>query len=157
MASKNIIADLNKGKKLDGDNYNIWQTKIQYVLEEQQALETIYHTMTDPGEGNTAQHRRDQKAYRAWKAKDSSARGILISSMVDDLIGECEQLPTAHVMWVHLKEKFGGTTVIKLRQLTIKFDTYKKRPNHTIKQHLREMSNMIRELKSAGHTLTDEQ
>nr|CAD1821586.1 unnamed protein product [Ananas comosus var. bracteatus] len=70
---------------------------------------------------------------------------------------KCEQLPTAHAMWIHLKEKFGGTTVIKLRQLTIKFDTYKKRPNHTIKQHLREMSNMIKELKSAGHILTDEQ
>ncbi|KAK0598685.1 hypothetical protein LWI29_036999 [Acer saccharum] len=60
-------------------------------------------------------------------------------------------------MWIALKDKFGGTSTTKLRRLTIKFDTYRKRQNHDMRQHLREMSNMIRELKSAGHTLTDEQ
>ena len=29
MAYKNIIAYLNKGEKLNGDNYNIWHLKIQ--------------------------------------------------------------------------------------------------------------------------------
>ena len=37
-ASKNIIAELNKGEKLNGDNYEIWSLKIQYVLEEQEVL-----------------------------------------------------------------------------------------------------------------------
>ena len=37
-ASKNIIAELNKGEKLNGDNYEIWSMKIQYVLEEKEAL-----------------------------------------------------------------------------------------------------------------------
>ena len=60
-------------------------------------------------------------------------------------------------MWVALREKFEGTTGSKLRQLTIKFDTYKKVPNKSMKQHLRDMSNMIMELKSTGHALTDEQ
>ena len=32
--SKNIVAELNKGEKLNGDNYEIWSLKIQYVLEE---------------------------------------------------------------------------------------------------------------------------
>ena len=60
-------------------------------------------------------------------------------------------------MWMALKDKFGGTSATKFWKLTIKFDTYKKCPNHTMTQHLREMSDMVRELKSAGHTLTDEQ
>ena len=60
-------------------------------------------------------------------------------------------------MWVALREKFGETTVSKLRHLTIKFDTYKKVPNKSMKQHLRDMSKMIMELKSAGHALIDEQ
>ncbi|XP_078171522.1 uncharacterized protein LOC144565598 [Carex rostrata] len=60
-------------------------------------------------------------------------------------------------MWLALKQKFDGTSITKLRQLTIKFDTYKKRHNHSVRQHLREMSNMISELKDAGHVLTDEQ
>ena len=60
-------------------------------------------------------------------------------------------------MWVALRENFGGTTVSKLRQLTMKFDTYKKVPNKSMKQHLRDMSNMIMELKSTRHALTDEQ
>ena len=41
MASKSIIADLNKGEKLNGDNYDIWSRKIWYVLEQQNALEGI--------------------------------------------------------------------------------------------------------------------
>ncbi|OMO96514.1 Zinc finger, CCHC-type [Corchorus olitorius] len=36
MAAKNIIADLNKGEKLNGDNYNIWHRKFQFILEEQE-------------------------------------------------------------------------------------------------------------------------
>ncbi|XP_022853910.1 uncharacterized protein LOC111375338 [Olea europaea var. sylvestris] len=102
MASKNIIADLNKGDKLNGNNYNTWRHKIWYVLEEQDCLEGINHVMEDPG-------------------------------------------------------KYGGTSVIRLRQLPIKFDTYKKLPNHNITQHVRIMSIMIRELKLAGHILSNEQ
>nr|XP_010906668.1 uncharacterized protein LOC105033512 [Elaeis guineensis] len=157
MASKNNIADLNKGEKLDSKNYNIWRTKLYYVLEKQDVLEAINHAMTDPDEKNSAQNRKDQEAYCAWKAKDTTACGILISTMVDDLVNECKLFFNTHKMWVHLKENFGGTTVTRLRQLTIKFDTYKKCPNHTINEHLNKMFKMIRELKAAGHIFTDEQ
>ena len=44
-----------------------------------------------------------------------------------------------------------------MRQLTLKFDAYKKQSNHTMRQHLTVMSNMISELKGVGHELTDEQ
>ncbi|EEF49151.1 conserved hypothetical protein [Ricinus communis] len=63
-------------------------------------------------------------AYISWKKKGSIT--ILISSMNDDLVYEYQQYPIAHSMWVDLREKFGGTTISKLRQLTIKFDTFKK-------------------------------
>lgn len=56
-----------------------------------------------------------------------------------------------------LKEKFGRNSIPKLRQSIIKFDTYKKVPNKSTKQHLRDMSNIIMELKSTEHNLTDEQ
>ena len=60
-------------------------------------------------------------------------------------------------MWSTLSKRFGGTSITKLRLLTIKFYTYKKRPKQNMKKHLRQMSNMISELKDASHTLTDEQ
>ena len=44
-----------------------------------------------------------------------------------------------------------------MRQLTLKFDAYKKQSNHTTRQHLTFMSNKISELKGAGHELIDEQ
>ena len=59
--------------------------------------------------------------------------------------------------WYILKAKFRGTFITKLKSLTIKFDTYKKHPEHTMKKQLRHMLNMITELKDAGHTLIDEQ
>ena len=144
MASKSIIAEMIKGdKKLNGDKYHVWHLKMQYVLEEQELIESINHVMNEPEEGNTAQHRRDLEVYKAWKKKDSIAKGILISAMEDDLMIEYEQYPTAHEVWVALREKFGGITASKLRQLTIKFDNYKNRSNHTMAHHLREMSSMI--------------
>ena len=60
-------------------------------------------------------------------------------------------------MWSALSERFGGTSLTKLRSLTIKFGTYKKCLELHMKKHLRNMSNMISELKDAGHTLIDEQ
>ena len=56
-ASKNIVAELNKGEKFNSDNYEIWSMKIQYVLEEQEVLEALTTTMEEPEEGVTAKHR----------------------------------------------------------------------------------------------------
>ncbi|KAH0671272.1 hypothetical protein KY285_023846 [Solanum tuberosum] len=106
---------------------------------------------------DTQQHERNIETFQVWKKKNSIARITLLSSMVDDLMCEFESYPTAQAMWIALKDKFGGTSAIKLRRLTIKFDTYRLRPNSSIRQHLRDMLNMIRELKSTGHNLSDEQ
>lgn len=35
-ASKNIVAKLNKGEKLNGDNYDMWYRKVQHILEGQE-------------------------------------------------------------------------------------------------------------------------
>ena len=131
--------------------------KIQYVLEEQEALEVLNHVLDEPEDGTTAQHRRDREAYESWKKKNSLANITLLSSMENDLMREFKNYDIAKEMWEALKLKFGGTFVTKLRKLTIKFDTYKKRPNHNMRQHLKEISNIISELNEAGHTLTDEQ
>ena len=53
LASKNIVAELSKGEKLNGDDYEIWSLKIQYVLEEQKALKVLNFIMNELGEGNT--------------------------------------------------------------------------------------------------------
>ncbi|KAM7465477.1 hypothetical protein LguiB_013039 [Lonicera macranthoides] len=158
MASKSIVADLNKGEKLDGDNYDIWHRKIQYLLDEQEVLETLTQSLTPPPEdGNGAQHRRDQEAYTQWVKKDRCARFVMLSSMHNDLISAFEDCKTAQEMWDALKAKYGSTSATRLRALTLKFDSYKMRSNTPMKQHLRQMSTMIRELKAAGNNLSDEQ
>jgi hypothetical protein len=65
MASKGIVADLNKGEKLDGDNYDIWHRKIQYVLNEQEVLETLTHSLSAPEQGDTEQLTRDLAAFES--------------------------------------------------------------------------------------------
>ena len=67
--SKNIVAKLNKGEKLNGNNYKIWIMKIQYVLEGKKALKALNVILYEPKARNTVQHRRDQEAYNAWKRK----------------------------------------------------------------------------------------
>ena len=56
-----------------------------------------------------------------------------------------------------LKLKFGGTSTTRLCGLKIRFDSYKICLNRTLKQHLRAMSTMVRELKAAGNTIAEEQ
>ena len=58
-------------------------------------------------------------------------------------------------VWDAVKFQYGGTSTTMLRQLTFKFDAYKKQSNHTKRQHLTIMSNMISELRSVDHELTD--
>ena len=77
--------------------------------------------------------------------------------MDDDIGKQFKRYENAMELWNALREKFGGVSLTKLRSLTIKFDTYKKRSDHTMKKHLREMSNMISELNDADHMLTEEQ
>ena len=86
VATKSIIADLNQGEKLNEKNYDVWHRKIQYVLEEQDMLETITQLMAELEQGNTAQHRRDMEAYQAYKRKDRVARILLLSSMRNDIM-----------------------------------------------------------------------
>ena len=85
-ATKSIIVDLNQGEKLNEKNYNVWHRKIQYVLEEQDILETITQPMAELEQGNTTQHRRDMEAYQAYKCKDRVARILLLSSMRNDIM-----------------------------------------------------------------------
>ena len=54
MATKNVVVDLTKGEKLDGTNYDMWHGKIQYLLNEQEVLETLTNVMRRPKNGNTA-------------------------------------------------------------------------------------------------------
>uniref|UniRef100_A0A2N9HAG0 Integrase catalytic domain-containing protein n=1 Tax=Fagus sylvatica TaxID=28930 RepID=A0A2N9HAG0_FAGSY len=157
MAAKNVVADLTRGDKLTGNNYDIWHRKIQYLLNEQELLETLSSKMTRPEDGNTAQHRRDLEAYQSWFKKDRSTRFTMLSSMHDDLIGEYETFQNAKDMWDQLKFDFGGTSTTRLRSLVLKFEVYRKDPKHTMTEHLRMMSGMIRDLKAAGNVLTDEQ
>ena len=99
--------------------------------------------MSAPEDGNTAQHHRDREAYKIWLQKDCCARFTMLTSLHNDLIDEFEEHATNHAFWDALKLKFGRTSTTKLHDLNIKFDSYKMRPNHTMKQHLRAMSTMI--------------
>ena len=56
-----------------------------------------------------------------------------------------------------MKVQYGGNSTIRLRQLTLKFDGYKKCQNHIMRQHLTVMSNMISELRAVGQEMTGEQ
>ena len=99
MATKNVVANLTKGEKLDETNYDMWHRKIQNLLNEQEVLETLTNVIMWPENGNTAQHRRDLEAYESWVKKDRCARFTMLSSMHNDLIGEFEDYPNAQEMW----------------------------------------------------------
>ena len=90
-------------------------------------LETITQPKAEPEQGNTAQHRRDMEAYQAYKRKDRVARILLLSSMRNDIMLRFKRHCSAQAVWNAVKVHYGGTSTTRLRQLTLKFDGYKKR------------------------------
>ncbi|PKI32978.1 hypothetical protein CRG98_046631 [Punica granatum] len=60
-------------------------------------------------------------------------------------------------MWEALRAKYGVMSATKLRELNMRFNSSAKQPNQTMRQHLRNMSSMIRDLRSGGVILSDEQ
>ena len=44
MTTRSIV-DLTKGEKLDDNNYAMWYTRIQYLLNEQEVSETLTSAM----------------------------------------------------------------------------------------------------------------
>ncbi|KAK2989844.1 hypothetical protein RJ640_029572 [Escallonia rubra] len=154
MSTKNVIADLVKGEKLNGDNYDVWHKKMKFMLNGQELEEHLTKEMVAPTE---AQPLRDHTAYQKWNQKDRSAHYTLLSSLQNDLIWQYDELLTCKALWDQLKFSFGGTSTTRLRSLVMKFEEYTKDPKHTMSEHLRVMSNMIGKLRDAGHALTDEQ
>ena len=143
VVTKNIIADLNQEDKLNEKNYDVWHHKIQYVLKEQNMLETITQTMAESEQGNTVQHKhdmeayqaykRDMEAYQAYKRKDRVARILLLSNMRNDIMLCFERHRSAQAIWDAVKVQYGGTSTTRLCQLTLKFDGYKKCQNYTMR------------------------
>ena len=127
------------------------------MLNEQEVLETLTNVMMQLENGNTAQHRRDLEAYESWVKKDRCARFTMLSSMHNDLIGEFEDYPNAQEVWNQLKIAYGGTSTTRLRALTLKFKQYVMDSKHSMAEHLRTMSTLIRDLKAVGNNLFDEQ
>ena len=119
VTTKSIITDLNQGEKLNEKNYDVWHRKIQYVLEEQDMLETITQPMAEPEQGNTAQHRRDMEVYQAYKRKDRVARILLLSSMRNDIMLRFERHRSAQPVWDAVKVQYGGTSTTRLHHLTL--------------------------------------
>ena len=90
MATKNVVANLNKGERLDGDNYDIWRQKIQYLLDEQGVLKNLEQIMQEPETGYIAQHRRDLEAYQNLPKKNHCVHFTMLSSMHNDLLSKFE-------------------------------------------------------------------
>ena len=152
-ASKSIIHDLNAGEKLNDANYDVWHRKIQYLLEDQNMLEPLTKQMEPVTDDKDVKYAE----YQAFKVKDRAARITLLSSMGNDLLVRFEQYKSAKALWDVVTLQYGGTSTTRLRRLTMRFDSYKKVQSHSMRQHLNAMSNMISELRAAGHQLTDEQ
>ena len=78
----------------------------------------------------------------------------MLCFMHDNLIGEFELRPTAKDMWDQLKVRFGQTSETRLRTLQLKWIQYQMDSSHTMTEHLRIMSGIIRDLKAAGKEIS---
>ena len=152
-AIKGIVAELNKNIKFDGNNDAIWQQKVQFIIMEQELLNTLTTMIEEPNENFTDEEKR---VYEAFKKKDILARVTLLSTIIDELMVDFSMLESAKAIWDMVKNKFGVVSMEKQRSTIFKFENYMKRSDHNMSRYLCEMSRIISNLWSSGHTFTDE-
>ena len=66
MAFKNIIADLNKGDKLDGNNYDKWYRTMIYLFDEQEVTYTLDLIKTQPELANDVAPMPTLNDFEKW-------------------------------------------------------------------------------------------
>lgn len=59
MATKKIIANLNKVEKFNDDNFDIWHRKVVFILENQEVVEALNNTICQPAHGSFVHKRHD--------------------------------------------------------------------------------------------------
>ena len=118
MATNNAItSELSTSKKLDGTNYDMWKSKIQYLFNERDLLEHLTIAKLPPSDKDkhgkpiddiaTMQYQESLKAYDDWSKKDWRACFTMLFCMHDDLIGEFKMCPMVEDTWDQLKIHFG--------------------------------------------------
>ena len=87
--------------------------------------------MMQPENENTAQHCLDLEAYESWVKKDRCARFTMLSSIMIKL-GSLTTTQNAQEMWNQLKIAYGGTSITRLRALSLKFEQYVMDSKHSM-------------------------
>ena len=64
--------------------------------------------------------------YQAHKRKDKVVRILMLSNIENDLMLCFEKHLSTLAVWDAVKVQYGETLTTRLRQLTLKFDAYKK-------------------------------
>src|SRR4051812_36922023 len=96
--AKSIVSDMLAGLRLDGyNNYDQWHRKMKYLLSENRSIDFIM------GEICPLSHDDRDNPDDVWRhlddiKKDQSARFLILSCIVDDLVHLYEDLPTAKAM-----------------------------------------------------------
>ena len=98
----------------------------------------------------------EKKQCEAWKKIDRSARYMLAKLHAKQSYWGFEHYESVKNTWDALKDNFGVISVTCMRTLITKFDDYKD-PQHFMKKYLPVMTTMIKNLRAAGHTRSDEQ
>ena len=138
------------------------------MLEEQKISDVLTVTMEDPqgkaplaqGDGTLAQGGATLEQLKScfeWKKRNFRARIMMLSSMRNDLMFAFTKITSTKVLWETLKNKYGSSSMVQLKRLTLQFENFKMNPQYMMRQHILEMSNMILQLQTAGHILLDEQ
>ena len=110
-----------------------------------------------PIDATIVQYQKSVKAFQDWSNKDCKAYFTILYCIHEDLIGEFEACLTAKDMWDKLRVGFSQTSLTRLRILHLKWMHYKMDSTHTVVEHLRTMSAMACDLKSARREISKEE
>ncbi|KAF7826357.1 UBN2_3 domain-containing protein [Senna tora] len=108
LAGKYGGAYLNKGDKLNGNNYDIWHRKVQFLLEEQEVIEAIRNVMVEPsGEGLA------QQGVQVWQSLDTLVKELKTSDLPNHTITVRGLLTEKHLISLRVDPPTNNNNIMK--------------------------------------------
>src|SRR4051812_29021256 len=153
-STKSVVSDILGGLRLDGhNNYNQCHRKIKYLLSENDSIKFIIEEVKPPASKDDPS---EVKRHQDESKKDRSARFLMMSCMVNDLVHLYEDLPSAKAMWDALSKKYGILSETKLRALELKLTKLNCTSNKRMEKHLLTLNACFANMKKAGQPYSDE-
>lgn len=147
-------AGLKHGDKFDGSGFYGWKFKTRLGLIQNKVWKCVAQNNEGQDENTMVQK---AKQLKVDQEEEDLAYTFIMLSLSDNVQAVVRDCLTARQTWKRLEERYGGHEVQDRMELREKLREVKMKETDSINDHLARISDLVKQLKSAGGDLLEEE